>query len=223
MAVRIDQLIRSKRKTIQITITRDARLIVRVPLKLSLKWILHFVEGKSDWIEKNIASALAGNVNTPKRLFHDGEKILYLGSTYGLSVVKDESAISIRDDRLLFPKELMINPEAFLEKWYVNEARTYIGTRLTSLSSAMNAPYKSFRITRARRRWGSCSSKNTLNFAWRLVQAEPRVIDYVIVHELCHIFVKNHSKAFWQMVEKNIPDYRIIRKWLRDHQELMVL
>lgn len=223
MAIKIDQLIRSKRKTIQLTISRDARLIVRAPVKLSLKWIQQFVEEKGDWIEKNIAASLALNLSTQKRRFLQGESMYFLGSYYSLSIREDESDITIRANRLLFPEAFMANPEAFLENWYINEARNHIGRRLLLLSHALSVSFKSFKITRARRRWGSCSSKNMLNFSWRLIQAEPRVIDYVIVHELCHVLIKNHSKSFWQMVEQIIPDYRILRKWLRDHQYLMDL
>ncbi len=83
--------------------------------------------------------------------------------------------------------------------------------------------YKSIRITSARTRWGSCSSKGNLSFTWRLVMAPPQVIDYVVAHELAHLQVRNHSPAFWQKVKTIMPDYLQYRRWLDAHGHLLTL
>ncbi|MCS7122892.1 MAG: M48 family metallopeptidase, partial [Candidatus Micrarchaeota archaeon] len=84
-----------------------------------------------------------------------------------------------------------------------------------------NFRYNRVRITNARRRWGSCSSSNNLNFSWRLIMAPLEVIDYVVVHELVHTRIKNHSKAFWRMVEAVMPDYDRQRRWLRENGHML--
>ena len=72
-------------------------------------------------------------------------------------------------------------------------------------------------ISSARTRWGSCSAKGTLSFTWRLVMAPLDIIDYVVVHELCHLKEMNHSRAFWERVETILPDYKRRRKWLKEN------
>ena len=87
----------------------------------------------------------------------------------------------------------------------------------------MELKYDKIIITGAMKRWGSCSSKGNLNFAWRLVMAPIDIIDYVVVHELSHIVHRNHSKRFWEQVETIFPDYKIKRKWLKEYGCTMVL
>ena len=72
-------------------------------------------------------------------------------------------------------------------------------------------------------RWGSCSSRGNLNFNWRLMLAPPRVLDYVVVHELCHRKHMDHSPAFWQEVGNLLPDYKTLRKWLKDNGNTLIL
>jgi hypothetical protein len=83
--------------------------------------------------------------------------------------------------------------------------------------------YASLRITSARRRWGSCGPKGTLNFSWRLVMAPPPVIDYVIVHELAHLEIRNHSRLFWERVARWSPDYKQQQAWLKANGRLLSL
>jgi predicted metal-dependent hydrolase len=77
--------------------------------------------------------------------------------------------------------------------------------------------YRRIRIGAQRTLWGSCSGRGTLSFNWRLVLAPPDVVDYVIVHELCHLQVPNHSRSFWALLERHRPHWRQQRAWLRDH------
>ena len=78
-------------------------------------------------------------------------------------------------------------------------------------------------IREQKSRWGSCSGKGNLNFNWKLIMAPPQALDYVVVHELCHLYEFNHSPRFWSMVEKQLPDYEVWKKWLKDHTEDLYL
>ena len=78
-------------------------------------------------------------------------------------------------------------------------------------------------IREQKTRWGSCSSKNNLNFNWKLIMAPPPVLDYVVIHELCHLHEFNHSPRFWQLVEAQMPEYESWKKWLKNHGREMVL
>jgi predicted metal-dependent hydrolase len=101
------------------------------------------------------------------------------------------------------------------ELWYRQNARQILHERVKVYSQQHGFQYQSIRITSARTRWGSCSASRSLNFSWRLIMAPLEVVDYVVVHELVHTVVHNHSKRFWKKVERILPDYNERRKWLR--------
>lgn len=104
-----------------------------------------------------------------------------------------------------------------LEKRYRDAAKDYIPKRVEYYHSYTGGNYTKITIRDQKTRWGSCSSNGTLSFSFRLMMAPPRVLDYVVVHELCHLTYMNHSKEFWNMVENILPDYKEHRKWLKEN------
>lgn len=111
-----------------------------------------------------------------------------------------------------------------MEKRYRNAARELFSARVSHYHSLTGGNYTSITIRDQRSRWGSCSSRGTLSFNYRLIFAPLPVLDYVVVHELCHLTHMNHSKDFWNMVECIIPDYKKHKVWLREHgQELNLI
>lgn len=112
---------------------------------------------------------------------------------------------------------------AALEKRYIEAAKAYFPKRAAHFAAITGGTYHRITIRDQKTRWGSCSAKGTLSFNWRLMLAPPAVLDYVVVHELCHLTHMNHSKAFWALVESACPDYRTHRKWLKDHGQTLVL
>lgn len=112
---------------------------------------------------------------------------------------------------------------AALEKRYIAAAKDYFPKRVAYYLQFTGGSYERISIRDQKTRWGSCSAKGTLSFNWRLMLAPPAVLDYVVVHELCHLTYMNHSAAFWQKVESIYPDYRSSRRWLKDHGQELVL
>lgn len=104
-----------------------------------------------------------------------------------------------------------------LEKRYKNAARARFEARTAYYHTLTGGHYTSITIRDQKTRWGSCSSRGTLSFNYRLVYAPPRVLDYVVVHELCHLTHMNHSKDFWDMVGSVMPDYKACKNWLKEH------
>lgn len=104
-----------------------------------------------------------------------------------------------------------------LEKRYRDAAKEYIPKRVEYYHAFTGGQYTKISIRDQKTRWGSCSSNGTLSFSFRLMLAPPRVLDYVVVHELCHLTHMNHSKEFWNMVEIILPDYKEHRKWLKEN------
>lgn len=104
-----------------------------------------------------------------------------------------------------------------LKKRYVQAAKEYIPKRAAYYNQFIGGDYERITIREQKTRWGSCSSCGTLSFNWKLMLAPPAVLDYVVVHELCHLKHMNHSREFWAAVESVMPDYREKRKWLKEH------
>ncbi len=110
-----------------------------------------------------------------------------------------------------------------LERWYRRQASTVFEERLTYCNASYNFTWASVAIKSQKTRWGSCSRQGNLNFNWRLLLAPPAILDYVVIHELCHLQEHNHAASFWALVERACPDYRDHRRWLRLHGHELAL
>lgn len=113
--------------------------------------------------------------------------------------------------------------ERRLEAPYRQAAKEYISKRADYFADQLGVTYNAITIRDQKTRWGSCSSKGNLSFNWRLILAPPKVLDYVVVHELCHRREMNHSPRFWALVESVMPDYKQHRKWLKDNGDKLTL
>ena len=100
---------------------------------------------------------------------------------------------------------------------YIRKAKETITKRASYFARLMGVSYRNITIREQKTRWGSCSSEKNLNFNWKLILAPPEVLDYVVVHELCHLKEMNHSKAFWDEVEKVMPEYETYKLWLKEN------
>ena len=118
-----------------------------------------------------------------------------------------------------------LTPEqhAYLEKLYRRKAAEYIPQRCAYYAEILGVSYGRISIREQKTRWGSCSAKKNLNFNWKLMLAPPDVLDYVVVHELCHLVHMDHSQAFWALVGSVLPDYRVRRRWLKEHGDELML
>ena len=110
-----------------------------------------------------------------------------------------------------------------LTRRYIAAAKEYFPKRAAYFRQFTGGTYNRITIRDQKTRWGSCSARGTLSFNWRLMLAPPAILDYVVVHELCHLTHMDHSAAFWQAVESVCPDYRSARKWLKEHGQELVL
>jgi hypothetical protein len=221
--VEITQIIRSKRKSIALIIERDGSLIVRAPLQASDEIIRRLVESKADWIRSTQEKARKLGPAPVRKKFVEGEEFFYLGQAYRLEIIKGRK-IDLHLDGS-FKMSPATRPKARLafENWYRKQAKTLIPERVSRLAAQHGFEYQRIRISSARTRWGSCSSRGTLSFTWRLVMAPEDLIDYVIVHELVHLRVQNHSKEFWRQVGLITPDYKEKRLWLKKNAAVLTL
>lgn len=211
------KVIRSDRKSIALVIDNEANLVIRAPHNTKDKEIADFVDKKRHWIfDKQHQVSVFGEKHSPL-LIETGESILYLGDTYTL-LRDDVSEIKISSTNILIPENY--NKENVVT-WMKNEASKLLNERVAKYAGLMGITYESVKMSEAKARWGSCSVKNNLNFAWRLIMCPIAVIDYVVVHELSHVTYKNHSPAFWARVKTVLPHYKEQQDWLKVNRKLM--
>ncbi|UCG35277.1 MAG: M48 family metallopeptidase [Candidatus Omnitrophota bacterium] len=220
MEIKIDKIIRSRRRTLALQITPDARLIVRAPKRASLDYIKKTVFKKRLWIKEKQKIMQKRCQDIVVREFKEGEEFLYLGNQYRLSVVEGARPLSFDDGFKLSDIYRNKAKELFAD-WYKKKAFEKISERVQWYAALFGLSHKSIKITDAQKRWGSCSVEDKLCFSWRLIMAPLGVIDYVVVHELAHLKVKNHSKKFWTQVEVMMPDYKQHLKWLKNNDHLL--
>jgi predicted metal-dependent hydrolase len=211
----IDRVIRTRRKTIALIIQRDGSLMVRAPLQASSHQIQVLVDRKVEWIEEKRAAAIKQQSNRFSHSFREDEEFLFLGKGYPLMIVEQAAVALSLDDHFRLNKKVLPKARQVFTSWFCQQARQTLAERVAEYARRYGFSYKQVKITSAVTRWGSCSSSGSLNFTWRLVMAPLDVIDYVVVHELVHTRVKNHSKDFWAEVKAIMPDYQARMEWLK--------
>ena len=213
-------------KYVNISVGVDGVQVV-APVSMDDSEIIPLVEKKREWIFKKFESYRQLAQIRLEREFVSGEKLLFMGNDYPLKVIEDEgrfTSVNLTEGQFLvyinkhIPLEM--RREAIrrkLEQWYISKAKKIIHERLELFANKIGVKINTVRYKNQKTRWGSCSQKGNLNFNWKLVMAPMYIVDYVVVHELCHLIQMNHSKKFWQQVGSWIPDYKERRKWLKEN------
>ena len=221
--MKIDQIIRTNRKSFSLEIKPDGRLIVRAPKSASDALVKSMVAKKADWIAKTQTRLAKQYPNLKEKTYHPGEQFWYLGEKYPLRLTeRKRPLLDLNGEFLLYKGAQKRAKDIFIE-WYREETRNITADLIQKYVRQYQFKFNQVHITSARTRWGSCSGKNNLNFTYRLSMAPLDVIDYVVVHELAHLKVRNHSKAFWTVVAEIKPDYHRNRKWLKQNGALLTL
>ncbi len=222
MQIEINKLVRSKRRTIALIVERDGSLTVRAPRRAAAADIQSFILEKQEWIIRT-REKFKSLTEVSKKEYKDGDTFLFLGNEYGLTLVKPQRPALKFENGFRLGNAVQNNGERFFTQWYKEQAYKVIADRVKVFSVQFGFVPKQVKISSARTRWGSCSPDGTLNFTWRLIMAPLDVVDYVVVHELVHLRVKDHSRRFWHEVEKILPEYKDRKKWLRAHGESLSL
>ena len=196
-----------------IAVDADGNVTIRSPLLLSIFKIERILADKAEWIQKQQVIIRSNGIQ--KHKYSEGESFFFLGEAYPLVLNKSQSPAFLFDDCFKLDWDSRNQAEDLIVGWYRKQARKFLSERLQQLAEIHNFNNYKFRLTRARTRWGSCSSKRNISISWRLVMAPPYIIDYVLVHELVHLEIHNHSKEFWRRLERIMPDYQKRRTWLK--------
>ena len=197
-------------KTISIQI-KNGKAEIHSPMSISENYLKSILKKKKSWIEKKIRL----DVKKEKILVKDNYNFPFLGKKYKLKILSSlNNKVSIKKDRLfLFCKDLKQSKEILISWLKINAQKT-LSERIRKISLKLKINYKSVFIKNYRARWGCCCSNSEIFLNWKLVMLPPSVIDYVIIHELCHIIEPNHSKSFWLLIERFDKDFKSKKIWL---------
>ncbi len=222
-------VVRSKRKTFAISVGPDKGIVVKIPLYFPAADVEKLVMEKAAWIAEKYGQMKEQQKDRPVHFFESGEVFYYRGTGLVLNLIinRDRKRIMVKKQAgtllVVVPVAEKIAIKAAIEKWYRECAREVITDKVTYFQQFIGKPIGEIRIKEQKSRWGSCSSQGNLNFNWKIVMAPDEIIDYLVVHELCHRLHMNHSKEFWDSVGKIIPDYKKREQWLKENGNLLYL
>jgi predicted metal-dependent hydrolase len=155
-----------------------------------------------------------------EKVYDDGERFLYLGKDYPILVSHEPN---IEKDKVVFEENTLfiyvkqLDDERIkqaLKRFYYQKCKALIEKRIQLYQNNFKTKPRSIRINDSKKTWGTCDSTRQLTFNWKLAMAPMEVIDYVVVHEMCHMVHMNHDRSFWRLVGKILPDYEQRENWL---------
>ncbi len=219
-----DQILRSKRKSISLTVRQDGSLVVRAPSEMTDEEIQDFVDLKSSWILNHRSRLLAQSEAYPPHQFSEGEIFLFFGGEYRLSFTDARLPTPFLDDRkrIILLSPAVSSPASAIKEFYRDSLKRHLARLIPELCVTYGFTPSAIRVNSAKTRYGSCGGKNTLNFSWRIAMAPVEVIRSVVIPELCHTVHHNHSSSFWKLVLKLDPGYSLSHQWLKEHQAALL-
>ena len=213
------ELVRAKIKNMYILI-RDGKVIVKVPRSISDNRVTDFINSKEDWIVKKLKEVEKKSVKEKK--FVSGEVFKILGNNYILNVERGDFKKSIVNMENGFIN-VFVNEDSsvdkikdLIDKMYYKLAIAVVDKSVDMWKGVLNIAPNVVVIKKLKTAWGKCNSKRKITINPDLMKYDQRVIDYVVLHEFCHLRYMNHSKDFWNMVSKYMPDYKLLRNELKN-------
>ena len=222
-------IVRSRRTTADIVVERDGRVIVRAPTALLDEDIEDIVESKRYWIYKTLAEWRDLNATRVLREYRNGEGFLYLGRSYRLSLVADQDEpVVLRSGRFYLRRDLVdrgevVAAKAAFREYFIARGHERLTQRAHYYAPKVGVRLRTIDVRDLGHRWASCSAKGNLAFHWKCMMAPPTIIDYIVVHELCHVHCMDHTQAFWNEMDKVMPDYAERKEWLKKNGAAMDL
>ncbi len=220
----IEVLRSQKRESLEITVERNGELTLRIPKACSIDDATIFVKDKLLWIYGKLQQKELYQVPQGEKEIVNGEGFFYLGVSYRLQIVENQvEALKWNGDIFSLSLGEREKGKAHFVKWYIEMGNSWLVDRIQSLQNQFSVEVSEIRIQNIGNRWGSCSHDKSINLHWRLMLLPPKMIDYVLHHELAHIIHPNHSEDYWKTLETALPDYRERKDWLAKNGGLFYL
>ena len=212
------------RKTMSISVEQPKNITVVAPVATSEEEIKEAVKLKGSWIVQKLFEFRNIESKRVNREFVNGESFMYLGRNYSLQIhidrtLQNNSSVKLfrgkfhfnvkeKDDELI---------KTAMEAWYREKTEEQVKKRVKYYQKYFNKQPTAIKVKEQKKRWASCTLNNELLFNWRCVMAKSIALDYIIVHEMCHMYYMNHSQEFWNLVASIMADYEIRKEWLRNY------
>ncbi len=205
-----------KRRTVGITVERDATITAVVPSALDEAKLAKVITAKGPWLHKKLRERAETGAPRPPREYVSGEGFPYLGRSYRLLIV-DESPMPVQliRGRLQLRRDSLGDAAALLVRWYRKAGEPWLRKRVAPWAQRMSVEVTNLRVLPLGFRWGSCSADGKVNIHWATLQLSPDLIDYVLVHELAHVRHRDHGTKFWRAVDRAMPGWEARRTHLR--------
>jgi len=222
-------LLYKKRKTMGIYIDIYGHIEVRVPKETQEEKVLQLLEGKWDWLQRSRKEMIERTAGKKEKVYDNGETFQYLGDNYPIEIVQD---INIKQDHVVIDGDKFIiyvkqyedeRIKQALKRFYYQKCKVLVEKRIRFYQSNFKLKPRSIRISDNKSSWGTCDSNLQLTFNWKLAMAPLEVIDYIVVHEMCHMVHMNHDRSFWRLVGKILPDYEERKSWLAQSSWKMII
>ena len=209
------------------SITIDNNIVrIAVPKNLNDKRVKEIISKRKNWIEKKLKEVAEKPHYNPINCV-DNESLYYLGKTYKLKIIQEKKGSIKMSGRNLVAttpkvdKDINKDLRILLIKWYQLQAKRWLKKKTLLFSKSIGIKPESISIKNYKSRWGSCSGNSEISYNWKIIFAPHNVIDYVVIHELCHLIEFNHSSLFWQNVAKYSSDWRECRSWLKENHKIL--
>lgn len=217
-----DFIERSNRKTLSLSVMKDGAVCVKAPINMRDEVINKFVQDKQDWIRSKLSF-----ISQTRDKFEDIinlNNFLIYGNKYALARTHEKKIRTSDNFEILIPSKIEDDKLLkSLKAWYKKAAKEILTSRLMMIANKIRLVPKEVKIGDSKGRWGSCNSNGTIVLNFRVLMLPPAIIDYVLVHELCHLEEMNHSKQFWQLVNSVLPTHEKAKKTIKEYGFLLNL
>lgn len=218
---------KQNRKDVRIVVDLVNGVVVYAPLETTDDQIHNILSDKAKWIHGKLQELNEIKKDVLPIEFVSGEKLPYLGRRYRLKVyqtVKRESSINLKQGKFIATvpsywtqEKIQTELEHDLINWYRHHGLLKINERAKYYEGLLGVEAKTILLRTQHKRWGTCTPEGNIYLNWRIVMAPIHVIDYIIVHELAHLRIREHSQEFWNLVRSILPNYEQDKEWLRIH------
>ena len=215
------EVVRSDRRTAALHIV-GSDLQVRVPEHLEDGRVAAILKQKRPWIRSKVAELQRVPPHRPRELV-SGESFPYLGRNYRLKVLEGHQVgvrlsggylrATVRPNEQDAQRERRI--QQYLQNWYRSRARERLSEKAIRYARQIRVTPAGISVRNFKSRWGSCNSRGNVVFNWNIIKAPHAIVDYVVIHELCHLIHSNHSKDFWRLVGRHDGAYEEHKQWLK--------
>jgi predicted metal-dependent hydrolase len=212
-----------KRKTVGITIERNGTLVLAAPADCPLERIEQIAKEKRFWIYTKLAEKEMLFKPQRSKEYVTGEGFYYLGRSYRLSLInpsttqKDIQPLRLHQGRFMLRRDEHRRARGHFVKWYIEHASSWIPRKVSLFANRLDVDPPEVEIRDLGFRWGSCSHHGIINLHWRTILLPPRIIEYIVAHEMVHLHVPLHSGEFWKRLQRAMPDYAERKQWLAEN------